>query len=127
MASFTLGGYAPEMFQNHVNLFEAPPRRGHRPAGSHRTDREGLVHGWATISLSGHAGDAGRPLRAAASHPPVHAGGTDAGGLQRTRPWADNDKFTAQIADAAREITRRAGTTANPANYAQRFLASSAR
>jgi hypothetical protein len=23
MASFTLGGYAPEMFQNHVNLFEA--------------------------------------------------------------------------------------------------------
>jgi hypothetical protein len=48
-------------------------------------------------------------------------------GLQRTRPWADNDRFTAQIADATREITRRAGTTANPANYAQRFLASSAR
>ena len=48
-------------------------------------------------------------------------------GLQRTRPWAYNDRFTAQIADATREITRRAGTTANPANYAQRFLASSAR
>ena len=48
-------------------------------------------------------------------------------GLQRTRPWADNDRFTAQIAGTTREITRRAGTTANPANYAQRFLASSAR
>jgi hypothetical protein len=42
-------------------------------------------------------------------------------------PGADNDRSTAQIADAAREITRRAGTTANPANYTHRFLASSAR
>src|SRR5436305_354451 len=83
MASFTLGGHAPEMFQNHVNLFEAPLRRGHRPAGSHRTDREGLVHGWATISLSGHARRRWSPPGAAASHPPVYAGGTDAGGLQR--------------------------------------------
>jgi hypothetical protein len=48
-------------------------------------------------------------------------------GFNALVPGADNDRFTAQIADAAREITRRAGTTANPANYAQRFLASSAR
>jgi hypothetical protein len=92
----------------------------------------GLIgKGWCTAGppsrCPGTPGDAGRPLRAAASHPPVHAGGTDARGLQRTRPWAYNDRFTAQIADAAREITRRAGTPANPANYAQRFPASSAR
>jgi hypothetical protein len=74
----------------------------------------GLIgKGWCTAGppsrCPGTPGDAGRPLRAAASHPPVHAGGTDARGLQRTRPWADNDRFTAQIADAAREITRRGG------------------
>lgn len=44
-------------------------------------------------------------------------------GFNAPVPGVDNDRFTAQIADAAREITRRAGTTANPANYAQRFLA----
>jgi hypothetical protein len=43
--------------------------------------------------------------------------------FNRTPPWGDNDRFTVQIADVVRETTRRAGTTANPANYAQRFLA----
>lgn len=87
--------------------------------------------GWCTAGppsrCPGTPGDAGRPPGAAASHPPAHAGGIDREGFNAPVPGADNDRFTAQIADAAREITRRAGTTANPANYAQRFLASSAR
>ncbi len=43
--------------------------------------------------------------------------------FNRTPLWGGNDRFTAQIAGVVRETTRRAGTTASPANYAQRFLA----
>ena len=123
-ASFTLGRYTPEMFANHVNLFE----------GRHvavivlevPTDLigHGLVHGWATISLYGHSPQTqvarwGLPLL-------THLFMREAQmreDFNRTPPWGDNDRFTAQIADVVKETTRRAGTTANPANYAQRFLA----
>jgi hypothetical protein len=49
-----------------------------------------LGKGWCTAGppsrCPGTPGDAGRPLGAAASHPPVHAGGTDAGGFNAPIP-----------------------------------------
>ena len=122
-AAFALGKYTPEVFANHVNLFEDPPYRGHRRGGSHRTDRTGLVHGWATISLSGHSPQTqvarwGLPLL---TH--LFIGKRNAGRLQPHHSLGRQRPFTAQIADVVQETTRRAGTTADPASYAQRFLA----
>ena len=123
-ASFTLGGYAPEMFQNHVNLFETRHVAVIVLEVPTELMGEGLVHGWATISLYGHAPETqvarwGLPLL-------THLFMREAQmreDFNRTPPWGDNDRFTAQIAAVVRETTRRAGTTANPANYAQRLLA----
>ena len=85
------------------------------------------MHSWATVSLHGHAPKVqvarwGLPLI-------THLYIRD---LQmredynRTIPSADNDRFTALIADVVRETTRLAGSADDPAAYAERVLADSA-
>lgn len=123
-AAFAQGKYTPEAFQNHANLFAA--RHIAVIVVEVPTELIGkrLVHGWATISLSGHAPETqvarwGLPLltHLFIRDPQMRED------FNRTAPSGDNAPFTRRIADVARETTRRAGTAGDPASYAQRLVA----
>ncbi len=123
-AAFAQGKYTPEAFQNHANLFAARHIAVIVVEVPTELIGKGLVHGWATISLSGHAPQTqvarwGLPLltHLFIRDPQMRED------FNRTAPSGDNDPFTRRIADVVRETTRRAGTAADPASYAQRLVA----
>ena len=123
-AAFAQGKYTPGAFQNHANLFATRHIAVIVVEVPTELIGKGLVHGWATISLSGHAPETqvarwGLPLltHLFIRDPQMRED------FNRTTPSDDNDPFTSHIANVVRETTRRAGTAADPASYAQRLVA----
>jgi hypothetical protein len=116
------GMFHPQAFQNRQNFF----------AGRNVTAivleipmaliGKGLVHGWATASLHGHAPEVqvsrwGLPLitNIFMLDPAVRED------FNRAAPAEDVARFSAQIADVAKRLTRLAGSAADPAGYGQRL------
>ncbi len=117
-AFFDKGEFHPQAFQNRQNFF----------AGRNVTAivleiptsmiGKGLVHGWATASLHGHAPEVqvsrwGLPLitNIFMLDPAVRED------FNRATPAEDVARFSAPIADVATKLTRLAGSTADPAGY----------
>jgi hypothetical protein len=119
-AFFDKGEFHPQAFQNRKNFF----------AGRNVTAivlevptsllGNGLVHGWATASLHGHAPEVqvsrwGLPLITNIFMPDP-AMRED---FNRAAPAEDISRFAAPIADVATKLTRLAGSAADPAGYGQ--------
>ena len=122
-AFFEHDRFDPGAFQNRKNFFagrnvtalvlEAPtPLIG-----------QGLVRGWATASLHGHAPETqvcrwGLPLI-------THVFMPDLGmreDFNRSAPVEDIPRFSAQIANVAAKATRLAGSAADPADYGHKLI-----
>jgi hypothetical protein len=123
-AAFKEGKFDPAAFQNHKNFFakrnvtaiviELPSRLiGH-----------GLVHGWATASLYGHAPEVqvsrwGLPLITNVFMPDL-AMRED---FNRAGPAEDLKRFAPQIGAVAEQLSGLAGSSARPADYARQLVA----
>jgi hypothetical protein len=122
-AALAAGKYTPEAFENHSDFFH--PRNVAVIVVQVPTELigVGLVHGWATVSLYGHAPEVqvarwGLPLitHLLIREPEMRED------YNRSVPSGDNDRFTTHIAAVIRETTRLAGSAADPAAYAQRAV-----
>ena len=84
----------------------------------------GLVHGWATVSLYGHAPETqvsrrGLPLITNFFMPDPSMKEQ----FNRATPADDQARFIAQIGQVAEKLTTLAGSTASPAQYARQLTA----
>jgi hypothetical protein len=85
---------------------------------------DGLVRGWATASLYGHAPEVqvsrwGLPLITNIFMPDLDTREA----FNRARPVEDTERFAAQIGGVVEKLTGLAGSTSNPADYATRLIA----
>ena len=119
-AFFEKETFHPEAFQNRQNFFAG--RNVTAIVLEVPTSRigKGLVHGWATASLYGHAPEVqvsrwGLPLitNIFMLDPAVRED------FNRATPAADVSRFSAPIADVATKLTRLARSAADPAGYGQ--------
>jgi hypothetical protein len=124
-AALAAGKFAPDSFRDGANYFqnrnvtaivmEVPAQSIGDPAAT--------VHAWATVSLCGHAPEVqvslwGLPLM-------THIFITDEAvkdDYNRSLPSADVPRFSQIVADALARVTQLAGSTGDPAAYAQRVV-----
>lgn len=122
-ALFTDGKYAPEAFLSHKNFFA-----GHNVTAiviemPIKLIGNGRVHGWATVSLYGHAPEVqvsrwGCPLITNIFMPDQ----TMREDYNRAHPTEDRARFGGQIGDVAQKLTELAGSAVNPADYAKQLV-----
>ena len=84
----------------------------------------GNVHGWATVSLVGHAPEVqvsrwGLPLITHVFMPEANMREE----YNHSTPADDLPRFSGQIGGIAEQLTRLAGSTSNPSDYARRLIA----
>lgn len=124
-AALAVGKFAPELFRDGANYFhnrnvtaivmEVPTQLIGDPAAT--------VHAWATVSLCGHAPEVqvslwGLPLM-------THIFITDEAvkdDYNRSVPSAGVPRFSQIVADNLARVTQLAGSTGDPAAYAQRVV-----
>ena len=117
-AFFDKGTFHPEAFQNRKNFF------GDRNVTVIVLEvpmaliGKGLVHGWATASLHGHAPEVqvsrwGLPLITNIFMPDPAMREA----FNRATPAEDVSRFSARIADVAAKLTRLAGSATDPTSY----------
>jgi Domain of unknown function (DUF4331) len=119
-AFFDKGEFHPEAFQNRKNFFSGRNVTAIVLEVPTSLIGKGLVHGWATASLHGHAPEIqvsrwGLPLitNIFMTDPAMRED------FNRAAPIEDLSRFSAQIADVATKLTRLAGSAADPAGYGQ--------
>jgi hypothetical protein len=114
-AALAAGKYTPEAFENHSDFFH----RRHVAVIVVQVPTEligtGLVHGWATVSLHGHAPDVqvarwGLPLitHLLIREPEMRED------YNRSSPSGDSDRFTARVAACARRAVGKLGVVTLP-------------
>ena len=121
-AFYEKGMFHPEAFQNRKNFFGGRNVTAIVLEVPTSLIGRGLVRGWATASLHGHAPDIqvsrwGLPLITNIFMP-------DPGmreDFNHAAPVEDTSRFCAQIVDVVARLTRLAGSGADPADYAQRL------
>jgi hypothetical protein len=119
-ALFEKSTFHPEAFQNRKNFFAGRNVTAIVLEVPTSLIGKGLVHGWATASLHGHAPEVqvsrwGLPLITNIFMPDP-AMRED---FNRAAPAEDVSRFSAPIADVAMKLTRLAGSAADPAGYGQ--------
>jgi hypothetical protein len=119
-AFFDKGEFHPEAFQNRKNFFSGRNVTAIVLEVPTSLIGEGLVRGWATASLHGHAPEIqvsrwGLPLITNIFIPDP-AMRED---FNRAAPVEDISRFSAPIADVATKLTRLARSAADPAGYGQ--------
>ena len=119
-AFFEKETFHPEAFQNRKNFFAGRNVTAIVLEVPTSLIGKGLVHGWATASLHGHAPEVqvsrwGLPLITNIFMPDP-AMRED---FNRATPAEDISRFSAPIADVATKLTRLAGSAADPAGYGQ--------
>jgi hypothetical protein len=117
-AFFEKDTFRPEAFQNRKNFFAGRNVTAIVLEVQTSLIGKGLVRGWATASLHGHAPEVqvsrwGLPLITNIFMPDP-AMRED---FNRAAPTEDIARFSAPIADVATKLTRLAGAAANPAGY----------
>jgi hypothetical protein len=121
-AFFEKGIFHPEAFQNRKNFFAGRNVSAIVLEVPTSLIGKGLVHGWATASLYGHAPEVkvsrwGLPLITNIFMPDP-AMRED---FNRAVPIEDVSRFSAPIADVATKLTRLAGAAADPESYGKRL------
>lgn len=122
-AAFVAGQYKPEAFENHVNSFEPRHVACIVLEVPNQLIGVGTVHGWATISLYGHAPETqvarwGLPLLTQ-----LYLQDDDIREeFNRSVPSENTAHLTDRIAEMIRETTFLAGSTTDPESYAQRVV-----
>ena len=119
--------FAPELFQNPQNAFAKMNVSAIVIEIPSNLIGRGLVHGWATASLYGHAPEVqvsrwGLPLitHMFLSDPSL---GDESEKYNRAIPADDIALFSKPIADFTEKVTRLANSAANPTAYAKQLLA----
>ncbi len=119
-AFFDKGEFHPEAFQNRKNFFSGRNVTAIVLEVPTSLVGKGLVRGWATASLQGHAPEIqvsrwGLPLitNIFMTDPAMRED------FNRAAPVEDISRFSAPIADVATKLTRLAGSAADPAGYGQ--------
>ncbi len=119
-AFFEKGTFHPDAFQNRKNFFAGRNVTAIVLEVPASLIGKGVVHGWATASLHGHAPEVqvsrwGLPL-ITNIFMPNPAMRED---FNRAAPVGDTARFSSPIADVATKLTRLAGSAADPAAYGQ--------
>ena len=122
-AALAAGEYRPESFDNRENFFASRHVGAIVLEVSNELIGVGEVHGWATVSLHGHAPQQqvarwGLPL---ITHLFLGDGETSEQ-YNRATPAGDDKPFLDQIAAAVTGTSALAGRTADPARYAERVV-----
>jgi hypothetical protein len=117
-AFFEKGMFHPQAFQNRKNFFARRNVTAIVLEVPTSMIGKGLVHGWATASLHGHAPEIqvsrwGLPLitNIFMTDPAMREA------FNRAAPAEDISQFSARIADVAAKLTRLAGSATDPAGY----------
>ena len=121
-AFFEKAMFRPQAFQNRKNFFAGRNVTAIVLEVPTAMIGKGLVCGWATASLHGHAPQVqvsrwGLPLITNIFMPDPAMREA----FNRAAPAEDISQFSAQIADVATKLTRLAGSAADPAGYGQRL------
>jgi hypothetical protein len=116
--------FAPEVFQNRKNFFAGRNVTAIVLEVPSQLVGSGQVRAWATVSLSGHAAEVqvsrwGLPLITNIFMPDMEMRED----YNRAVPTEDLARFSLQISNIVEKVTRLAGSTTNPADYAKQFLA----
>lgn len=117
-AFFDKGTFHPEAFQNRKNFFGGRNVTVIVLEVPMALIGKGLVHGWATASLHGHAPEVqvsrwGLPLITNIFMPDPAMREA----FNRAAPAEDVSRFSARIADVAAKLTRLAGSATDPTGY----------
>jgi hypothetical protein len=117
-AFFEKGTFHPDAFQNRKNFFAGRNVTAIVLEVPTSLIGKGLVHGWATASLHGHAPEVqvsrwGLPLITNIFMPDPAMREA----FNRAAPAEDISRFSARIADVAAKLTRLAGSATDPAGY----------
>jgi hypothetical protein len=117
-AFFEKGTFHPDAFQNRKNFFAGRNVTAIVLEVPSSLIGKGLVHGWATASLHGHAPEVqvsrwGLPLITNIFMPDPAMREA----FNRAVPAEDISRFSARIADVAAKLTRLAGSATDPAGY----------
>jgi hypothetical protein len=123
-ALFEDGKFDPQAFQNRKNFFARRNVTAIVIEVPNGLIGRGLVRGWATASLYGHAPEVqvsrwGLPLITNVFMPDADMKEQ----FNRATPSDDQGRFTAQIGYVAEALTRLAGSAASPADYAKQLTA----
>ena len=123
-AFFNGGKFEPAAFQNRQNFFARRNVTVIVIEVPSELIGGGLVHGWATASLYGHAPEIqvsrwGLPLITNFFMPDAEMKER----FNQATPTDDQSPFIAQISQVAEKLTTLAGSTANPAGYAKQLTA----
>jgi hypothetical protein len=121
-ALFKEGRFHPEAFQNRRNFFARRNVTAIVIEVPTRMIGGGMVRGWATASLHGHAPEAqvsrwGLPLITNFFMPDAEMKER----FNRVVPTDDQTSFIAQVSRVVETLSTLAGTTADPAEYARRL------
>ena len=116
--------FAPEAFQNRQNFFAGRNVTVIVLEVPSRLIGKGQVRAWATISLYGHAPEVqvsrwGLPLITNIFMPDMDMRED----YNRSVPADDLFRFSSQISKIVEKVTRLAGSSTNPADYAKQFIA----
>lgn len=123
-ALFKDGRFDPEAFQNRRNFFAKRNVTAVVIEMPNQLIGHGLVHGWATASLYGHAPEVqvsrwGLPLITNAFMPDAEMKEQ----FNRATPSQDQGLFIAQVGHVVETLTRLAASAGSPADYAKQLTA----
>ncbi len=123
-ALFKEGRFDPDAFQNRKNFFAKRNVTAIVIEVPSRSIGRGLVHGWATASLYGHAPEVqvsrwGLPLITNVFIPDLEMREA----FNRATPTEDLERFAPQIGQVAEMLTRLAGSASDPSDYAKQLIA----
>lgn len=123
-ALFKDNKFDPGAFRNRKNFFAKRNVTAIVIEVPNRLLGRGLVHGWATASLYGHAPEVqvsrwGLPLITNVFMPDADLKEQ----FNRTTSSDDQARFTAQVGQVAEKLTTLAGSSARPADYAKQLTA----
>ncbi|MFZ3360551.1 MAG: DUF4331 family protein, partial [Xanthobacteraceae bacterium] len=123
-ALFNEARFDPDAFKNRKNFFAKRNVTAIVIEIPNRLIGQGLVHGWATASLYGHAPEVqvsrwGLPLITNFFMPDSKMKEA----FNRATPADDQDPFIAQVDQVAQKLTMLAGSAASPAGYAKQLTA----
>jgi uncharacterized protein DUF4331 len=123
-ALFKENKFEPGAFQHRENFFAKRNVTAIVVEVPNRLIGKGLVHGWATASLYGHAPEVqvsrwGLPLITNMFMPDADMKEQ----FNRATPSDDQVRFTAQVGQVAEKLATLAGSAARPADYAKEVIA----
>ena len=123
-ALFKENRFDPETFQNRKNFFAKRNVTAIVLEVPNRLIGHGLVHGWATASLYGHAPEMqvsrwGLPLITNVFMPDADMKER----FNRATPVDDQSDFISQVGGVAEKLSALAGSAASPADYAKQMTA----